>query len=569
MENELSWDTFGYYLYLPAEFIYNDITLSDMSWLNAIHEQYRPSETLYQFSVLDNGNKVLVNTMGMALFYAPFFFLAHFLTPILGYTADGFSIPYQISISLGGLIYSFIGILFLRAALKKIFNKYLATIVLFLIVMSTNYIQFATYSTVSPHNILFTLYAIMLFATLKWHEHYQLKYAVLIGFALGLIFLIRPTEMVVLFIPLLWGVKDKESLSRKYLLLKQKRIQLLAVAFIVIFCGIPQLIYWKTVSGQWFYYSYVHTKEGLELLTPHLFNFLFSFRKGWVVYTPLLFFISMGFYTLYQKERQWFYALFTCVVLHLYIDSSWSGWWYAGGSYSSRTMIPTYGLLAIPLGFFLQNALYNSIKRMAVSLLLAFFVILNLFQTWQFRMGIINSDRMTMAYYFRVFGKMHHKPEDDKLLLVYRSYGKQLFDRKEEYKSKPFYSNTFDESPEGVFLMDAEKIYSPGPKIEWRDLTKHDHCWIVSSIDVFIPDQYEGELPVLVTTFVHKGKNIQYLAQSIENPKYEEWNTISSEFLSPEVRSSSDEMKVYLWHRSSDTIKVDNLLVTVFEPKIE
>jgi len=37
--------------------------------------------------------------------------------------------------------------------------------------------------------------------------------------------------------------------------------------------------------------------------------------------------------------------------------------------------------------------------------------------------------------------------------------------------------------------------------------------------------------------------------------------------LSPEIRSPKDELKTYFWNRSKVLIDIDNLRITVFEPK--
>ncbi len=44
----ISWDVFGYYLYLPAAFIHHDITLQHFDWVLEVQKQYEVSDTLYQ-----------------------------------------------------------------------------------------------------------------------------------------------------------------------------------------------------------------------------------------------------------------------------------------------------------------------------------------------------------------------------------------------------------------------------------------------------------------------------------------------------------------------------------------
>ena len=37
-DNELSWDVLGYYIHLPAMFIYKDYGLSDLGWIHRLLE---------------------------------------------------------------------------------------------------------------------------------------------------------------------------------------------------------------------------------------------------------------------------------------------------------------------------------------------------------------------------------------------------------------------------------------------------------------------------------------------------------------------------------------------------
>jgi hypothetical protein len=90
--NVLSWDVFGYYLYLPAKFIYHDPYLLNQDWLNQIVAQYQSTATLYQINQHpETGNWIIKYSSGMSCLFAPFFFIAHWLAPFLNYKQDGFS----------------------------------------------------------------------------------------------------------------------------------------------------------------------------------------------------------------------------------------------------------------------------------------------------------------------------------------------------------------------------------------------------------------------------------------------------------------------------------------------
>jgi hypothetical protein len=94
--NVLSFDVFGAYLHLPANFIYHDPFLTDWSWIEEVNQKYNATPSYYQFWQADTGRQVIKYPLGFALIYAPFFFLGHFLADFLGYPQDGFSEPYHV-----------------------------------------------------------------------------------------------------------------------------------------------------------------------------------------------------------------------------------------------------------------------------------------------------------------------------------------------------------------------------------------------------------------------------------------------------------------------------------------
>lgn len=575
-ENVLTWDVFGYYLYLPAKFIYHDLALTDQSWVNSIMETYESSSTLYQAVHLDNGNWVIKYTLGLSILLAPFFFVAHLIAEPLGFAADGFSEPYQYLMTIGGVFYAIIGLIYANKILRHFFAKKIAAIVLALIFLGTNYLQLTAFDgTLLSHNFLFTLYAILVFYTIKWYDKPSFYNAIFIGISIGFIVLIRPSEIVAIFIPLLWYHKTEGYLKEKYALFKSNWIHIVLIAILIFGIFFFQMIYWKTITGEFLYYSYTNAGEGLDFWEPHTFNFLFSFRKGWFVYTPIVLFALWGLIHMI-RERKWMYiSIVTFLVLDVYIASSWTTWWYAGGSFSSRSMEPAYVLLAIPLGYLIQDwRIWSGTKKAVIGLLLMFFVILNMFQTWQFNEGILSKQRMTMAYYFRIFGKTEVSDEDKKLLLVKRATETiEVFSDSNSYKSRIVFEGDFssdeyqDIATQGSITLKGSRLYSPGIDLKFDEITENDHAWIVAEAEVFLPLDYSGNYPELVATFHHQGKAYKYRTKVLNanTVTLGEWNNVKIEYMTPEVRSTSDNLKVYLWHRGEKDIKIRNLNIRVFE----
>jgi hypothetical protein len=567
---------FGYYLYLPAKFIYKDLGFSDQSWIKHLMDTYQPSSTLYQLVQIESGDSVIKYASGVAILSSPFFFLAHWLAPVLGYPADGLSEPYQVAVLTGGVVWAIIGIIIFSKILRRYFDLFTSSIVLILIVLGTNYFQLTAYDgTLLTSNFLFAFYALIVYYTIKWHDEPKLKYAICLGIACGFSILIRPSEVTAVLIPVLWNIHHKESWKEKIILIRKYFMHLLVAGICIVLVFLPQLLYWKSLTGNYFFYSYVNSGEGFDFLTPYTIKFLFGFRKGWFVYTPLMLFTVAGFYYMNKKNPALFFAILIFCIVDIYVVSSWTCWWYAGGSFSSRSMVPAYTILALPLGYFIEalRSFRTSLKYAMTGALL-FIMVLNLFQTWQFEKGILSKDRMTKKYYAAIFGATKLSKEDAKLMLVDR--GVEMLTDEQNYSKKILYENDFNKKEltdfktdsSGVLLMNADVPFSPGPDLKYEEITKGDHAWIRASVNVFIPIGYKEELPVLVVTFNHTDIPYKYMTKELnkDSLKQNAWNELKMDYLTPEVRSTNDNVKIYVWQRGKGTIFIDDMKVYGFDP---
>jgi hypothetical protein len=305
-EATLAWDVSGYYLYLPATFIYHD--LDDLKFLPGIVEQYQPSHTAEQAFLSGNGKMVMKYSVGMAVLYSPFFFLSHLLAKISGYPADGFSLPYQVGIHLGSVLFSLMGLWFLRKNLLRYFTEKTTALTLVLIAIGTNLFNYGTFDAANAHGYLFALMAALIHFTVRWHEKPNFKDSLLMGLCIGLAALVRPTEIIYALVPLLWGLTAWREAGGRFILLKTHFTKLLLTAAVVACIGFIQIAYWRLVAGEWLVYSY--QDQGFSFLKPHLADVLFSYRKGWFIYTPVMLFAVAGFYFLYKKQRALFPVVF-------------------------------------------------------------------------------------------------------------------------------------------------------------------------------------------------------------------------------------------------------------------
>ena len=567
----LSWDVFGYYLYLPAHFIYNDLFLQDQTWLQAIMDTYEPSSTFYQLYQMGDGKWVIKYSMGMAVFFAPFFFLAHWLAPLLGYAADGFSAPYQVIIAIGTLLYVFAGLALLRKVLLRFFSDKMTGDLLILLVLGTNFLQMVGLgSLLLSHNVAFSLYVLVIWTTIEWHERPKWNLAFLLGLTLGLLALVRPTEALLVLVPLLYGITDGNSWRWKLNLAKDNFSHLLNAVFGGLIGIAPQFIYWKNATGNWFHYAYENPGEGFEFFDPYTLEFLFSFRKGWFIYTPIMLLAIIGIPLMKKQQPKLFWGFILFLALDLWVVSSWTCWWYAGGSFSSRSMIPVYSLLLLPLGNVLIWLQDRPNLKVAGKVIIGALVILNLFQTHQFRTGIIDGDRMTMAYYFRIFGKTTATAEDRNLLLVKRAFSLdgEVLEQPERYTSELWSLRSYEDQPNQALALSPEKQFTRAIEKTFEQLTEDDHAWIRISARINPQDSVIGIAPSIVAHFKHGGKPYKYAAKAwpLEQLRAGEWTHFTMDYLTPEVRSVSDTMRLYVWNQGGGNFLIDDLKVEVFQP---
>ena len=562
-KHALTWDVFGYYLYLPATFIHDDVALRDHAWLDEVMVKHDPSSTLYQLVDGPDGTRVIKYSSGMALAYAPWFFVAHLIAEPMGYVPDGFSAPYHYVITYGMLAWVLAGLLLFRKVLLHFFSDGWTAVLLALTVLGTNYLHLASLDgTLLAHPFLFTLYAGLVLATLRWHERPTWMSAAAIGACAGWITLVRPSEGVCVLLPLLWMNSDDFAAKWRMVAAQWKQVLLMLAAFLLFTA--PQLLYWKSVTGQWLFYSYINPGEGFDFASPHLGNYLFSFRKGWFVYTPLMLLAVVGLHALRQRARHLFFPIVVFLVLDMYVVASWTNWWYAGGSFSARSMVPTYVLLALPLGYLLQNEWRKLLLPAA-----GVFTLLNLFQTWQWNQGILPKERMTGAYYAAVFGRTNVPDGAAALMLVDRPLT-ELEELSDESRYAPhtLFVGSFDDRPDSCYALTAEDPYTPGPDVTFAELTGKDHAWLRVSARLFVTDSTQAP-PVIVCTFHHQGQTYKYktatwdLASAPKNT----WVTCTFDYITPEVRSREDNLKVYIWNQHGGVHRVDDLRVEVFEPR--
>ncbi|GAC1375815.1 MAG: hypothetical protein NVS3B25_16550 [Hymenobacter sp.] len=574
----LTWDALGYYLYLPAHFIYHD--LGHLAFVPDIMREYHPSSSFYQAAQVPGGPTGLLvakYTCGLALLWTPFFFLGHWAAGGLDYPQDGFSAPYQVAVAFGGLLFALLGLGLLRRVLLRYFSDVATTLVLGLLVLGSNYFQYAVFDAAMAHNYLFTGYALLLWLTLRWHERPTRRGAFFIGLTLGLLVLIRPSEAVAVVLPLLWGVGTLAAGRAKLALLRTRWPDVLLLGLGGLLGVLPQPLYWHWATGHWLFYSY--GDQHFSFLRPHLWPVLFSFRKGWLIYSPLLLLPLAGLAGLWRTHRAVAVPVLAFFLLNLWVVSAWDVWWY-GGSIGQRALVQSYAVLALPWGaavaWLLAPARRPALRAAAVvgAVLL---VDLNLFQHWQYMRSIIHPEDMNRRYYFAVFNKTMPTQADYALLDV-----KSHLPRAERhYRPTPLATLDFEHQPPDAatgisadlgyhsrqsFGADAAHPRGPALRLPLAAAGLGPGQYVRASCQVF--SDYGAWGNELMLRLVRAGAPVDSAAVRLQNNLSVDrvWGRIYFDWPLPADARPADVLSLSVRNKNGVACYVDNLQLELMKP---
>ena len=406
-ENPFNSDVAQYYSYLPLTIIHGDM---DMVKHN---HGYWPIKA-------PNGAKVPKVTYGMALMYSPFFLLGHKIAINQNSPQDGFSEPYATCVHYGTLLYCFLGLLILAFVLKRFFSDGIIAITLVTLFFATNLFFYTLREGEMTHSYSFFLISLFVLLMCKWHEKNKSIYFLWIGMTMGLLTLIRPNEILLFIVFIGYQVHSLSDFKNKLLkiIFSYKNILLFIIGFFILW--VPQMIFWKIETDQLLFFSYGN-KEGFFWLDPQIKNLLFSYRKGWFVYTPIMLFAIAGLFMLKNKGLDFKIPIIIYLGLNIYLLSAWWCWWYGGG-FGMRALVQSYAILAIPMAAFYEHIfsfsfkkqLFTILSRSLVVCLFSVFLCINQIQTYQYNHFMIHYDSMSKDAYWHFFGKFDYNEDDVK-----------------------------------------------------------------------------------------------------------------------------------------------------------
>lgn len=335
----------GYYAWLPALFIYHDLNF-------AFFEQVEVKDAtcggevggcVQDYRVMVNNKPMDKYYPGTALMMMPFFGLGHIITKwVTSLPANGYSRWYFIFIGWSGLVYFFLGMSYMLSVARMWrLSTGMQIVFLLLVSFGTCAMYFTVDKPAYSHIYSFAAIAAFVYYSLRFAHKPDYGRLSAVSLLAGLIFIIRPVNLVVCLILLLLLNRDT---IRNYLFTGKG---ILAACSGIVFPFIMLVLY-KTATGHFFVYSY--GGEAFYFLHPHIAGFLFSFDNGVIPYTPLLFMpLLLCLFWIGRSDQRMAFACIVVMALAVYIHSSWWCWWY-GFSFGARTMLdltPIAGILLL------------------------------------------------------------------------------------------------------------------------------------------------------------------------------------------------------------------------------
>jgi hypothetical protein len=558
----------GYYAYLPALLIDHDL-----SYKKVIEREknilgfpdYQPS-----YLVRVGNKQVNKYFAGEALLLLPFFLLAILCSFVTGIEINGYSFFFQVFTGLGAIFYLFLGLYYLKKILLYFtVRPFLVAFLIIAILLGTNLFYYSLWQPSMSH--VFSFFAIngFLWFTCKFTGYLSGRNAAIAGFFLGLVLLIRPSNVVVLLlVPFLF--RDFAEMKQVTGSLLKKKSASVILFFTALLVFSIQLLLWYLHTGRFFIWSY--QDEGFYFSRPEVMNVLFSYRKGLFIYTPLTFLAFFGLFTIIRKPVK-LISMVAFLILSTYIIASWWNWYY-GDSFGLRVFIDYYGIYSMLIALLLNRFSFRG-DKLFLTLLFLPFIVLNLFQTWQYCNWIIQPYSMNKEKYEYVFLKSDSTyinclggNQEITGYSVDRVHPCLVTQNTFEKTEKDWYSGRIQpysnvNSGKCVNFLDSLNIYSSG-------------FFITADRISNIPARYYIEVSMMVYDSIPGASNKANLIFSMDsinfrenywqrirlndipaNP-YRKWRKCKFSLTLPRILNPKGILKIYVWNTGKKVFMIDN-----------
>lgn len=537
----------GYYAYLPAIFIYHDLSFGFyFKEENKEIRRYFDERFLTQL-----GDKTVIKTYcGEALLMLPFFASGCIFQYFIAGHTTGFEPTVQFFICLGALFYLCLGLLALHKLLRSFgFSDKVAFHTSLGLCLGTNLLTYAVFYPTMSHVYSFSMIACFIYLVCKFKQKPESNAWLLLFLLFAIIILIRPVNGVLIVFPLILITREILSFLKNHF-----RLTIVAFSLFVAVISIQPLLNYIQCR-ELFPWSY--GDEGFYWRHPEYLKVLFSFRNGMFIYSPVLWLVIPGFALLFFRDKLFFLATFITLLLSFYFIAAWWNW-SSEPAMGNRSCIDWYAFFALPLAVTISQK--SKLLKYLSSGILFLAVSLNGVFTWQYLRDIIHPDGMTKEKFKYVF------------LKTSKAYYSCLGNGNEESflpaENAPFFNySSFDSSINNITVFNDSVRNG-------MNITIENNSGILKPMKAVVRLQrLEKEFKACTDAFVFfdyldKNGNLYYRENlrinDIPRQQLNVWKSFEYTFVMPALKSADDKLIFSIDNSQGRQFEIKDLQVSLF-----
>lgn len=554
-------DGLGYYSYLPAKFIYHDSKL-EFKWFNDVYNQYYSYNS---FNVPDENfmapykdRRINKYYPGLSFLWLPFFIPVHIACKLFHLHANGFSLPYQVAIGFATLVYVCMGLWYLKKLLLKITgSEFISFLIPVAVYYGTNLFSYTIFVGTYSHAYSFTFITMACyFFYLYWNESDK-KFTNLLSFILCFLIVIFIRPFNILFVIALPFLATKFKPIQPVIPTVNLNIKnsSLFVCMIALITYQFALLYNQTGS----LFPNTYTNEKFYFDRPsHVWDVLFSYYAGWMVYVPLAFIACFALFFVRSNTKTLFLFLLLAIVVYLY-----SNWWYY--TIVTRAIVDYTGIVALLLAFLFMQITHRPKIYKSFVLLVIFSVAYFQLKAFQLRNNILDNNYTYSDYFWRNFftlRKVSVFPVYPKTILNQQSYSEDF-----EKMQNKFVVNEEKKDGSYSFKLCAQNHFTPEWIYKMPDFFGRKGIRKIRTSFWIYPADDLKKMQLIYKFYSAGGKEIHYLPFYMDESFYvkDKWNYLELGCDVLQEIKSTDSMKVFFWNNEGlNKCYLDNVKTEFF-----
>lgn len=278
-------------------------------------------------------------SLGVSVVWLPFFFVGDILILILqkfgmNFVRNGYSDIYQITLGIGNILFSVLGLIFLSKSLLKLYRKEVVALSIILILFATNLFYYSGFDVNNSHPFSFFAASIIIYLFIEYKKRPSVINLFIQSLVVGLMISNRFQDGLFIVFPIFsFFITFKKDLVKK--------------VFVLILGGcmgyLPQLLILCFGQGKFILIPHILKAETEFVFFAYFKEIIFSQKLGLLFYTPLILFSFLGLYLFYKRKNFLGKVFCLVVILDFLLILSYHAW--DAASYSLRYFISILPIL--------------------------------------------------------------------------------------------------------------------------------------------------------------------------------------------------------------------------------